>query len=544
MKKLIIPAILAILFFLSSYRLFRPGYFSMQDNMHVFRLSQFDQCLRDHQIPCRYIPDGGLGYGYPLFNYYSPLPYAYAETFHLLGLSYIDSIKLVFITGFLLSLIGFYLFCRIYFNPSASLVGASFYLFAPYRAVDAYVRGALAEFFALSLVPFVFLFAYRYIQKSSTKNYLFFILATSSLLLSHNLTSLIFIPLLIVYLLISLRRKSLKILLPLFLSFTLSAFFTLPALLEKQFVTVSTMTEGYFNYVNHFATISQLFLSRFWGYGASLWGPVDDMSFSVGHLHWLIPIIALSASQILKKNIKLRHLLITFFFNSLLFLFLTHNRSTFIWQALPFMPYFQFPWRFLGPAVFGLSLVSASFITIFPKLLQKYFTAILIILVILFNIQYFHEDLWFANQTDAQILSPQNFLAQSGAGLRDYWPIYGQTYPKQRAPHLPEIVDGQATITGYERLSNQLFANIESSASATLVIPQVYFPGWSAYLDNSPLPISLEPELGLISLNVPSGHHRLILKLRNTPLRTLANLLSLVSVPIILYFSRRHESHS
>lgn len=48
--------------------LLKPGYFSMHDDMQAFRILQLDKCVADGQWPCRWVPDGGFGYGYPLFN--------------------------------------------------------------------------------------------------------------------------------------------------------------------------------------------------------------------------------------------------------------------------------------------------------------------------------------------------------------------------------------------------------------------------------------------------------------------------------------------
>src|SRR5512145_2417915 len=117
MNRKLIIFILLIVGLIGSYRLMRPGYFSMQDDMHVFRLQQYDQCWQDLQIPCRRITEGGFGYGYPLYNFYSPLPYAVGEIFHLVGFSYIDSIKLVFITTSFIRPIGIFLLSSLFFGP-------------------------------------------------------------------------------------------------------------------------------------------------------------------------------------------------------------------------------------------------------------------------------------------------------------------------------------------------------------------------------------------------------------------------------------------
>src|SRR3989337_4439722 len=91
---LTIPAISSLL---------KPGYFPMHDDMQAMRLLQMDKCIKDGQIPCRWVPDMGYGYGYPQFNYYAPLPYYVMETIHLLGFSYLDSVKAFFVLTVIIS---------------------------------------------------------------------------------------------------------------------------------------------------------------------------------------------------------------------------------------------------------------------------------------------------------------------------------------------------------------------------------------------------------------------------------------------------------
>lgn len=185
---LIFPVIISI-------RLLRPGYFSMQDDVQIFRLEQFDSCIKDSQIPCRYIADGGFGYGYPLYNYYSPLPYAVAEGFHLIGFSYINSIKAVFIIPNFIRSVSMYLLAGSFFGPLGGLIGSAFYTFAPYQAVNGFVRGALAEYWALSLIPLIF-------WSLKSKKYNLYLLSLACLFLSHNLTTLYVLPVLCIFSLI------------------------------------------------------------------------------------------------------------------------------------------------------------------------------------------------------------------------------------------------------------------------------------------------------------------------------------------------------
>src|SRR4030043_1423649 len=100
----------------SIYKLIRPGFFTMFDDMQVVRLWQMDKCVKDFQIPCHWVPDLGLGYGYPLYSYYAPLPYYFMEGVHLINISFIDSVKIGFASSVILSVIFFYLFMRYFFS--------------------------------------------------------------------------------------------------------------------------------------------------------------------------------------------------------------------------------------------------------------------------------------------------------------------------------------------------------------------------------------------------------------------------------------------
>ena len=85
--------------------LLAPGYFlEAHDAPHtLFFLRQFDQALRDGYLIPRWGTDFALGYGYPLFLFYSPLAYYVAESFYLLGASITLAIKLTYLLAFVLS---------------------------------------------------------------------------------------------------------------------------------------------------------------------------------------------------------------------------------------------------------------------------------------------------------------------------------------------------------------------------------------------------------------------------------------------------------
>lgn len=545
-KNLILLICLFLISIITFYRLMRPGYFSMMDDMHVFRLSQLDQCLKDGQIPCRFIKDGGMGYGYPLFNYYSPLAYGIAEVFHLSGFSLINSLKITFASCHLIGVFGMYLFASIFWGNLGGFVSAVIFLLAPYQATDSFVRGAISESLAINIIPWIFYFLTKFIN--SNKNKFLLIFSLTALLLSHNLISLAIAPVLLIYsLFLLIKNKNLnlksifKLSVPVLISIGISSFFLLPAIFEKNLVTVDTMTQGYFNYIIHFATLNQLFISRFWGFGASLWGPIDDMAFQIGLIQWLLPLIAISfllfKIKFQKKTSLSREVVRSigpvglFFFVFLFSVFLTHNKSTFIWQMFPFMAFFQFPWRFLSIAIIGSSFVAGSIILLVNKKFQILTVFLISITTILLNFSYFKEDIWFKSLTDQQKLSQEEIIKQSGAGLKDYWPKFSQDFPEIFAPNQPIVIEGEADFIKYYKKSNYSEAYFSiSTPKAIINLPIVYFPNWELFIDNQKTNYKIDPKLGLIQIETNQSQHHYQLFFKNTPLRSFSNILSLIAM--------------
>lgn len=532
MKNKIIYLVLFLLSFLSVWRLCRSGYPSMQDDIQVFRLEQFDQCLKDGQIPCRYISDGGLGYGYPLYNFYSPLPYGVAEIFHLFGLSFIDSVKISFIIPAFLRTFGMYFLASAFFGTSGGILSAILFTFAPYQALNTFVRGAIAETWALSLLPFVFWSVYKRKNKTS-------ILFLSSLFLSHNLTLLYALPLLFIF---SLQTHNFKYFFrSSFWSFCLSSFFILPAFFEKNLTTVTTMTQGYFAYIVHYVTLKELFISPFWGYSASMWGPIDGLSFQIGILHFLLPTIVLIYC-LFNKKYKNRHLLIIFYLIALFFLFLTHSKSTFLWQHLPFIAFFQFPWRFLAPVVLCFSFISGGLIPLISVKYKKIVLLALVFIITLINLPYFQEDIWYSKLSDSQKLTSSEITRQSGAGLMDYWPNFGQSFPDTFAPSVPEVTNGHVDFLNFTKNSHQASSIFYvTTDSATINFPIVYFPNWELKLDGHLSTYQLDSKLGLIQGTFTKGQHEILLKFTDTPIRRFSNVLSLLTLLSFIIFIIREK---
>lgn len=537
-----IEILLLLLLIPSIFDIFKPGYFPMHDDLQVFRLYEVHKCTLDFQIPCRWVPDAGFGYGYPLMQFYPPMPYYPMELMVLLGLGFFTPVKVMFALAFILSGIGMYLLAKEFFGKLGGLLSAILYVYAPYHSVDIYVRGAMNEGWGMVWFPFVLLYLYRLITADRrNSDFIFLSIALALQLTSHNVMTLVFAPTAIIWSLFWIwKTKKFSAIKSLILSgllgVGLSAFFFIPVVLEQKFVHVDSMTVGYFNYLAHFADINQLFFSRFWGYGGSTWGPEDGMSFSIGQIQWILAGLALVLAVFrFKKNKTTAMMVIMIFAFGLFYAFLTHSRSNFIWERVRILQFSQFPWRLVALIVFYFSLAGGYLANIkLPPKILTVLSAILIIFTIGWNYQFFR----FERHTRITIeekLAGKEWELQVTGGIFDYLPKSAAQPPGDPAFTIPKFIKGSGGILNYRTGSNWItFDARVSTDSASVMLPLYTFPGLKTKVDGQKIKADVDPFLGRVVVNLTEGEHRIEARIGYTKTKLISDLLTLISLLILI----------
>src|SRR3990172_3197625 len=113
--------IIVLLAILTIWPLIIPGYFSHHDDLHIIRIVEMRKCFADLQIPCRWAPDVGGGYGSPLFNYYNPFVYYLGGVISYF-VGFIGATKLLFFITLGLGPLTIYLLGRELWGKQAGLV--------------------------------------------------------------------------------------------------------------------------------------------------------------------------------------------------------------------------------------------------------------------------------------------------------------------------------------------------------------------------------------------------------------------------------------
>lgn len=530
--------------------LFHAGFYPMHDDEQIARLYDLNQALMSGNIPPRIAPNLGFGYGYPFFNFYPSFAYYVGEAFHLLGFGYIVSTKLMLVTGFIFAALFMYLFTREFFGKVGGVVASVAYTYASYHAVDVYVRGAYAEFFAFVWLPLIFWATYRTKKDLKFRYVAIGALAVAGLILSHNLIALMSAPFIaawLVYLLIKTNSKTKFITYTaafFLLGFGLSAYFWLPAYLEKSFTLINILTTELANYSIHFVCVHQLWDSP-WGYGGSIPGCYDGISFEIGKVQLLGSFLALAVATYFyasKKAAEKAQLVFVFTFSLLLSAFLMVKFAKPIWDVLPVLWYIQFPWRFLLISAFLSAFLCGSIFGFIHSNKIKLCLGIILVILLIFSTASRFTPERFFNATDNDYINTKKLRWYTSVLAYEYVP-QGIATKKSKigttlinisedeiATRSSSVISGQMNIGTLQDLPQYKKFQVNVSVPGTFQINTYAFPGWTVFVNRNKVSFSSGNKLKLIRINLSEGSFLVEAKFLDTKARTAGNISSILSI--------------
>ena len=558
------------------------------------RVQQLVTAVAQGHFPARWMPDANYGYGYPFYNFYAPLSIYITAIFRAIGFSYVRAIQLSQLAGFLTAAAGmFYLARRWFHSDWAGLLAAVAYTTAPFHMVNVYVRGdSLAEFWAMAFYPLVLLAADVLIQRFQTldlapdkKGHRFFpiggfsclwsvyspvsrylallALAYAALILSHNISALIFSPFLLLYLLLAWRaarhnpitqspnhqslitnyRLPITLCTALLLAFALAAWFFIPALAEKSLAQLDTVTSGYFYFGNHFLgmTGQPLVQSGFlFDYNV-----VNRQAFRMG-LAQAVAIVGGVGMLLVagKRPSTIRPYRRSFIILSLLSAtFMLTPLSRLLWEYLPLLAFTQFPWRFLSVQAFAGVLAVGALALLPRREIVVPVTAVLLMFASLGGLKTDYLILTDTDVTAERLAQYEWFTGNIGTTVSfEYLPptVAPRPYTSQwlngggRWP--VKALSGQLTAAELteQRAARQTW-RVATAVPSTLTFPIMYWPGWQGEVDGQTVAIRPSDGSGLITLDAPAGQHEVTLRLTRTPVRLAAELVSLTAVFLLFW---------
>jgi hypothetical protein len=545
---LLVCAPLFIHEFFSSHELLAP----------VMRLHEFDHVLRnDHRLTAPWMPDCAFGHGYPFYIFYAPLSTYVSECFHLLGLDLLQSVRASFGASLVLSAISIVLLLRT-LNRIVGIrntfwpvvLPAAIYVLTPYRLVDVFLRGALAECWSFVFFPLALLGYHLAVEKRCfcSPGTILGAVALACITLSHNIMGMYFTGIFCLYVFFMSRDVAGWITgaVQVIFGILLSAFFWLPAMKNMPLVgtDAATLWATASDVASHAVYLPQ-FLSLKWGYGVSVPGPGDDMPFMLGipvalSVLMLLPAILSKSPWRRTGEISFQErLALTLAF---LFVLCIFGMSVYMpWNWVPsLLRYIQFPWRLLALTTFIGAMaawLAVHWLFSFFKLQDgestwmRNLTGITLLLLIAFRCApYMGATSLRVGDTDrAYIL--ERIAVEEGAGVigttarAEYIPkgahpctINPDWNAANCTPEMARFIDGNGKILSHGKAGTRNQYKVEVQGKATLQFQCYYFPGWQATIDGERIDRELRrDEVGFILLDVPAGTHEIRFRYGNPP---------------------------
>lgn len=464
------------------WNLFKPGFFLTDDGeWMIIRFSAFHQELVNGQFPVRWLNRLNNGYGYPVATFLYPGFMYLAEIPKILGFGFVDSVKIVFIFSVLSVSVFSFLWLKRVFGRKAAFLGSLVYIYSPYFLWDIYKRGSLGEVLALGVVPFI-------LWSIEKRNQPLAAVGFSILVLSHNTLALLFFPVLLLY--GTMEQWNNGIIISLLLGLGLSSFFWMPAILELKYTIFNQTVVS--NWKDYFLRLENISL-----------------------LGWFNLIVFGTALFLLLKNLKkwvtrypIGYLLTHFF---LLGIFLALPLSSFLWEVFPLGRLVQFPFRFLSWDILASSYLAAFVVSHIDKNWQgKVIIAVVPVLIIL--------GLSFA-KPESFINRPDSYYATNEATTTvqdEYMPRWVKIKPEKRAEKEIERIDEN-----------------------TVQINTIYWPGWKVFVDGEERKVDYDNKMGVMRVKVSAGEHEIKPVFTETPLRVLANFVSVISFFGLIFYVKK-----
>lgn len=507
---------------------------------YVLRVVEFEAALRQGDFYPRWAPDFYGGYGSPFFVFYAPLVFVGGATLSAILGSVLLGLKALIALASVAAGLGAYMAVKAETRRTdAALLGALFYLASPYRLANIYVRGDIAEYTALAILPWA-IWSYRRIAaalpvEDGVWRAVLAVALHAALVFSHAITGLWGTALLGLLCLATsyqlVERRTFRHLGLLWAAFALalavSSVYTGPALTQKRYVHIAIASLGYYEPSNQLLPVSSLLQVGQFGIlplvGAALLLGVAALCLQRG---WAGAVAWSSAAA--------------------LYAFLSTRYAESFWALkLPLTSFIQFPWRLHGFAALAAAIATGlAWSSVFRRRTWAEPAAVVLGGCALIS-----------SAAVCQITKPfaKGSFPETTSEIRsgihhttadEYLPLWVPAGPRVPAQALVVSSAQVEVVSSWSQGSkHELVLNAEQAGAAELALHM--FPGWHAETLEGPAAVGIgTSKAGRVSLQLPAaGRYRLALSFGTSPVRALFGSLSLLAAlgtwPLLRLINRR-----
>jgi hypothetical protein len=459
-----------------------------------------DSLLHGHVYP-RWLPNAFGGYGYPLFVFYQP-----ASFYVLTALSWITgsvfigtwiTLALCITTG----AFGCFLIGATLSDKTTGCFAAMLFFTTPYVYINMNVRGDISELQAMCVFPWCLYSLLKMlpatgVPASVNRMIATFALCTAALVLSHPATALFGGATLLLtgvglsYLSRTPMASLCALALGMSVALCLSSCYWCHLFVLKDYVAHAGAIEGNYSSGSHVVYVSQWF-KRDWGFGGSVQGPGDSMSFQLGLPHFLLAVCGLLLAKGERWSVIIGA-------SYVVLLILMTPACSSVWDRCTLLRYVQFPWRIMSvtttlQAVCGMLTVRC----LVAERLRWHFISTCALCCTVWYWGYMSPNsLRLDNVGDTVALHKQTYLhafhsytcvdeftPRTARGIVLIGPRHGRDLAESNA--------GRQLTPAPDSTPHRLHYHIDAGPPGYLTLNQLYFPGWTAYLDGELLDDSL-----------------------------------------------------
>lgn len=530
---------------------------------HLFRMALMQRSWAQGEYFPSWAEDTYWGYGSPLFHFYGSLTYHITSVLQFaFNLNSVQATRWLLLLCFLMSGAGMYLFCQRRSGRLGALLGGLVYVNSPYLFhVNALLRSAYPELFALSLFPILLWRMDALRDAPNGRSFLLVVLLAVSLINTHNFSAVLMTGIAIVWLAFeaviqSLNREASQLdgrgerwaALALAIGIMAAASFWLPAFWERD-----TVTLGQFLYEiasDHWRPVGELFkvAAQFYSFERSSFFE----NLHIGIAQWTLAFAGVGGALALYvRGYRTRHphafLGAVFFFGlSLLLICMMTPQSQSIWDAAPALRFMQqHPWRFLGPVAVSMAYLASLnglLLRRLPRDLGLAAIALAITAPVVCGLAISRTQTWNDENIDVSATALIQARYFGATHRTEFFPStasndvdrsrllegHSAGFPVDKFDHGLLPPGSQATLLKTAPESH--IWRISSPAPFYAEVLTFWWPGWAATVDGQSVPVAPSDAFGLISATLPAGDYTLRVYLGSTPARDLGALISALAL--------------
>lgn len=516
---------------------------------HIARLMGTYQSITEGQVFPVIMSNFCNGFGYSWNLFYSPLTAYLPLIFKIFGASFIQCIKIFMFLCVLASSIAMY-FCtkEITKNKKIAVLAGIFYIFAPYRLTDMYLRNALAELVSFTFLPMVFQGLYGILKNKPKREYIF-IIGCVGLILTHTVITLYVAIICFIYLLTQIKKIKeskkviIKITIYIIVILVITSFFWMPLLEHKLSANYEVFKQGRMERTEVLIAFKLNFYDLFVTKSSNI------MIYEIG----VLSIIALALTPLVIKKIN-RKLKGTDCYYFYLFSLITGivccimTLNIFPFEHLPAtLKMLQFSFRLLEFSSFFFAFVVAVNI----KILIKEFnykdifiiTGILILTTLSFvsHLHFKEENIDESKLWPAVAVTENTGRVHAGCASFEYLPckaFENRKYIEQRSDDVI-VINGTANIENKQKNGTKLSCDISNVTEETEIeLPYIYYLGYNVKLENNDQKKTLktfENENGFVGVKVSDVEEgTLKVEYTGTPIMHISRFISIIGVGLVI----------